>query len=447
PAGALLGEPATATVTIIDATPTLLTQNPTALQTAGPNYNTFYWNFYGVNEGASIVRIDVPCGVSGNLAIQLLSPAINPATNTHDVIRGAAETVTFALYRMPAGWQASNGYPPTIGTLVTSANYAPNTGDATTWVNLPGIPSATPCGIYLLVASVPDDDTNGWAIRSGWAGSGAPTVDLDGIFGSGDEIVQGILRQSVRHPPGTPVCTTFFQYVAPGLSSVTFHNFDLEGELPSRSWVRYYPPGSLYDPTGQTGGIAGTAAADGQWNNGTATARGGDVIANPPSGWWRIVTCTNSFVDENHFIQEGQTGVPLYLTPPPAPELALSANPAAGTVATGGSVNLAINYANQASGPAAGAARNLQLVITLPEGIGFGAGACASAPGTCSISGQVMTIEVGLVAAGAGTTFSIPLTAGATPVGAVPVAVQATANDQIGNLYRWQTTAMVRVVP
>uniref|UniRef100_UPI002ACDE241 Calx-beta domain-containing protein n=1 Tax=Chloroflexus sp. TaxID=1904827 RepID=UPI002ACDE241 len=447
PTGAVLGDPATTTVTIIDSAPALLTQNPTALQTAGPNYTAYNWNFYGVNEGASIVRIDAPCGVNGDLTIELLSPSINPATNTHDVIRDLAETATFALYRMPAGWQTSNGYPPSTGTLVTSANYAPNTGDSTTWVNLPGIPSNTPCGIYLLVASVPNNDTNGWAVRSGWSGSGPPTVDLDGIPGSGDEITQGILRQNLRHPPGTPVCTTFYQYVAPGLSSVGFHNFDLEGNIPGRSWVRYYPPGSLYDPTGQTGGIAGTASADGQWNNGTATTRGGDVIASPQPGWWRIVTCTNSLVDENHFIQEGQSGVPLYLTPPPTPDLALSATPAAGSVPTGSNVTFNLSYTNQASGPTAGAARNLQLVITLPAGVNFSTGACASAPGVCSISGNTMTITVGNIVAGGGHTFSIPLTAGPIPVGAVPIAVQAAASDQIGNPYLWQTTAIVRVVP
>ncbi|WP_298490642.1 Calx-beta domain-containing protein, partial [uncultured Chloroflexus sp.] len=447
PTGATLGDPATATVTIIDTTPALLTQNPTALQTAGPNYTTFGWNFYGANEGASLVRIDVPCGITGGLAVELLSPSINPATNPFDVIRDTAETTTFALYRMPDGWQASDGYPPTIGTPVAIANYAPNTGDATTWVSLAGIPNPTPCGIYILEASVPNNDTNGWAVRSGWTGSGAPAIDLDGLPGSGDEITQGILRQTLRHPPGTPVCTTFFQYVAPGLSSVTFHNFDLEGNLAGRAWVRYYPPGSLYDPTGQTGGIPGTASADGQWNNGTATTRGGDVIASPQPGWWRIVTCTNHPTAENYFIQEGQTGMPIYLTPPPAPALALNATPTSTTVITGSSTTLSITYANQANGPAAGAAHNLQLTITLSDGIGFSAGACAAIPGSCNVSGPVMTIDIGLVAAGAGDTLSIPLSAGTMPVGAAPIAVQATATDQIGNLYRWQTTTMVRVVP
>ncbi|WP_298820697.1 Calx-beta domain-containing protein, partial [uncultured Chloroflexus sp.] len=447
PIGANLGEPATATVTIIDSNPTLLTQNPTALQTAGPNYNDYGWNFYNSSEGASVIRIDVPCGVSGGLVVELLSPSINPTTNPRDVIRGSAETATFALYRMPTGWQAGDGYPPSTGTLVTSATYAPNTGDATTWVSLPGISGPTPCGIYLLLSSVPDNDTNGWAARSGWAGSGSPTVDLDGIPGTGDEIVQGILRQSLRHPPGTPVCTTFYQYVAPGQSSVAFHNFDLEGENPSRAWVRYYPPGSLYDPTGQSGGIAGTASFDGQWNNGTATTRGGDVIANPTPGWWQIVTCTSSFVDENHFAQEGQTGVPIYLTPPPAPELTLQATPSATTIPAGSAFNLTIDYTNQAGGPTAGAARDLQLTITLSEGIGFVAGACASAPGACSVTGQVMTIDLGLLAAGVGNTFTIPLVAGSSPVGAAPIAIQATAVDQIGNPYVWAEYAIIRVTP
>jgi hypothetical protein len=443
--GATLGDPAIATVTIVDAEAVLLTQNPTALQTAGPNYTTYNWNFYGVNEGASIVRIDVPCGVTGQLAVELLSPSINPTTNPWDVIRGTAETTTFALYRMPVGWQASDGYPPTVGTLVTSATYLPNTGDATTWVSLPGISNPTPCGAYLLVVSVPDNDTNGWAVRSGWSGSGAPTVDLDGIPGSGDEIVQGILRQSLRHPPGTPVCTTFFQYVAPGLSSVTFHNFDLNDV--GTAWVRYYPPGSLYDPTGQSGGIVGTASNDGQWNNGSATARGGDVIPSPQPGWWRIVTCTNSASSENHFIQEGQTGVPLYVTLPPAPDVNVQATSSASSVSTESSFDLTVSYDNQASGITAGAARNLRLTITLPGGISFASGACTAAPGPCTISGQVMTISVGLLAAGNGNTFTVPLVAGSVPVGAVPITVQASATDQSDHPYLWQDSTIVRIVP
>jgi len=442
--GATLGNPAIATVTIVDAEAVLLTQNPTALQTAGPNYTTYNWNFYGSNEGASIVRIDVPCGVTGQLAVELLSPSINPTANPTDVIRGTAETTTFALYRMPVGWQASDGYPPTVGTLVTSATYLPNTGDATTWVSLPGISNPTPCGAYLLVVSVPDDDTNGWAVRSGWSGSGAPTVDLDGIPGSGDEIVQGILRQSLRHPPGTPVCTTFFQYVAPGLSSVAFHNFDLNDV--GTAWVRYYPPGSLYDPTGQSGGIVGTASNDGQWNNGSATARGGDVIPSPQPGWWRIVTCTNSASSENHFIQEGQTGVPLYVTLPPVPDVALQLT-SASSVTTESNFNLTINYSNQANGITAGAARNLQLSITLPDGISFAPGACTAAPGPCTISGQVMTINAGLLTAGSGNTFTVPLVAGSVPVGAAPITVQANAADQSDHPYLWRGYTMVRIVP
>jgi len=346
---------------------------------------------------------------------------------------------------MPAGWQASDGYPPTVGTLVTSATYLPNTGDATTWVSLPGISNPTPCGAYLLVVSVPDNDTNGWAVRSGWSGSGAPTVDLDGIPGSGDEIVQGILRQSLRHPPGTPVCTTFFQYVAPGLSSVTFHNFDLNDV--GTAWVRYYPPGSLYDPTGQSGGIVGTASNDGQWNNGSATARGGDVIPSPQPGWWRIVTCTNSASSENHFIQEGQTGVPLYVTLPPAPDVNVQATSSASSVSAESSFDLTVSYDNQASGITAGAARNLRLTITLPGGISFASGACTAAPGPCTISGQVMTISVGLLAAGNGNTFTVPLVAGSVPVGAVPITVQASATDQSDHPYLWQDSTIVRIVP
>ncbi|WP_322816600.1 beta strand repeat-containing protein, partial [Chloroflexus sp.] len=444
PTGATLGDPSTATVTIVDAAPVLLTQDPTALQTAGPNYTTYSWNFYGTNGGISIIRIDVPCGVSGQLAVELLSPSINPAANFIDAIRGAAESTTFALYRMPVGWQAGDGYPPTVGTLVTSATYPPNTGDATTWVALPGIPSTTPCGVYLLVASVPDNDTNGWAVRSGWSGSSVPTVDLDGIPGSGDEIVQSIVRQTLRHPPGTPFCTTFFQYVAPGQSSVAFHNFDLNDV--GSAWVRYYPPGSVYDPTAQSGGIAGTASADGQWNNGTATTRGGDVILSPQPGWWRIVTCTNSATSENHFIQEGQTGIPLYLNIPPTPDVVLQAS-SVSSVSTGNTFNLAVDYTNRASGITAGAARNFQITITLPNGISFGSGACAGTPGTCTISGQTMTINVGLLAAGSSNIFSIPLVAGANPVGSSPIAVQATATDQSGHPYQRQDYVIVRIVP
>jgi len=117
------------------------------------------------------------------------------------------------------------------------------------------------------------------------------------------------------------------------------------------------------------------------------------------------------------------------------------------SVSTGNTFNLAVDYTNQASGITAGAARDFQITITLPNGISFDSGACAGTPGTCTISGQTMTIDIGLLAAGSGNTFSIPLVAGANPVGASPITVQATATDQSGQPYQWQDYVIVRIVP
>jgi len=273
-------------------------------QTAGPNWNANSWNVYATppNNGYSYVRIDVPCGSSGiEVRFELTSPGLDGAEG--DRVRGEADRTVFELHHMPEGWSYAEGLPgPSAPTTVASNTYPGSAG------SLYAAPLPAGCGIYFLRAETSDNDTNGWGLRVGYGDTLAS--DLDVVGGSGDEIYVGLQQATARLAPSA--CLTLFEFVRPGLPSVTFHNYDLDGP---RGNVRYYPPSAAYDPQGRAGGIAGTASQDGQWNNGTATERGGDVIATPEAGWWRIVTC-NLGAGENHFVQEGQTDAPAYFIQP-----------------------------------------------------------------------------------------------------------------------------------
>jgi hypothetical protein len=416
-----------ATIVIVDAPASPLVQT-SFLQTGGPNFNGAGWNYYANIGGSfSYTRIDVPCFVGApGVVMQLISPEIG--TDPYDVVRGVVDTTTFELYRLPPGWsQAGAGLPaPGAPTSVVTRRYPP--GD-------PAQPFATlaagDCGSFLLRSAVSDNDTNGWGLVVGWEGSGSSTIDQDGM--PGGAISVGLQQATVRLSPANEgnACLTLYQYVAPGQAAATFHNYDLDGT----ARVRYYPPGVPYDPRALSGGIAGTISDDGTWNGSATQTRFGDTIANPAPGWWRIVTCNTNEMDENHIIQEGQTGVPVYLTPLPAPALALSV---ATPTAVGDDVfELAVTVRNRATGTAAGAAYNTAVRFTLPAGLsveGCG-GACVT-----GVGGAVQ-IDLGVLAAGAEQALTVRLQAPANT--RVPLLIAVTAEDVGRNHYRSRSAVVI----
>ncbi|NJM06428.1 hypothetical protein HC891_09890 [Candidatus Gracilibacteria bacterium] len=230
-------------------------------------------------------------------------------------------------------------------------------------------------------------------------------------------------------------CTTLYEYVAPGESSVSFHNYDMDwaaSGYDATARVHYYPPGVVYDPTGlpTVGSIAGTVGASGWWNSGSTTSRGtGDVVNNPTSGWWRIVTCAER---NNQYIQEGQQGVPAYLRQPPTPVIAASLNPGAPTAAPGDLRTVTLDLTNIASGLSAGAAQNLVLTVELPAGLSFEGAPCAM----CSVNGQRLTIDFGVQTIAAATTSQFTFQVRTVALGTQRITSYATYADLYGNQYQ-----------
>jgi hypothetical protein len=431
PAGATVRPGSTiATIVIVDQTESPLART-SFLQTGGPNLNDDGWNYYANVEGSySYARIDVPCIVDApGVVVELISPEIGD--DPYDVVRGAVDMTTFELYRLPPGWSVGDPLPaPGAPTSVTAQSYPP--GDLTQpFATL----AAGDCGSFLLRSEVSDNDTNGWGFVVGWNDPGGVTSDLDGVPGSGDEIGSGLQQATVllaSVEAGNP-CVTLYQYVAPGQAAVTFHNYDLDG----MARVRYYPPGIPYDPQALSDGIAGTVSNDNVWNgSATPQMRGGDTIVNPAPGWWRIVTCNTNPTVENYIIQEGQTGVPVYLAPPPAPALELRvANP----TAVGDDVfEVALTVRNRATGAAAGAAYNTAVRFTLPAGLSLLEG-CGNACVT-GVGGAVQ-IDLNMLAAGAEQTVTVRIQAAANL--RVPLLIAVTTEDVGRNHYRSQSAVVI----
>ena len=61
----------------------------------------------------------------------------------------------------------------------------------------------------------------------------------DGVAGTNDELVIGMAQVSFQQNSGAVACQTFYEYTTPGQASVTFNNFDMDGN----TRLRYYAPG------------------------------------------------------------------------------------------------------------------------------------------------------------------------------------------------------------
>ncbi|MEI7643750.1 MAG: Calx-beta domain-containing protein, partial [Chloroflexales bacterium] len=479
PVNVILGQ-TSATVAIIDND----TPSPAAqagfFQTAGPNYaNSNQWNFYasgGTNY--TYMRIDVPCVATSSLTpppvqIDLYDAGINTAsvggpsssTLSDEIVNvNAPETTTFELYKMPTGWSYdASGLHMPVPTILSdyvlkTATYQPDTTSGS-WNTLatiaPSINSAIDplaCGTYLLRASVARNDVNGWGIRAGWEGTPTvpptvPTAHINNAApGSGDEITVGIQQNTLRHKLGNNVCTTFYEYVRPGQATATFHNYDLDfggGATNMTARVRYYPPSASYDPLANSGGLVGVASSNGSWNGGNASTRQGDLFNSPESGWWRIVTCTDSLATQNQFIQEGQTDQASYIAQPGTPALDLSLTPSAATVAASKAITFTLGYTNTSSGITAGAAVHTTFTVNLPSQMT--AVSCGGAV-SCTQTGSILRITVPTVGAGKSGAVTIQTTAGSS-TGLVGLSLLASYDDVVGNPYVGSAGTTVQIIP
>ena len=442
------------------------TDSPFHFQTNGPNVPLGTGDWYtstapGAGSGYHYFRLTIPCVWPSNVAvhIDLLSPEMNEKadiTGADEEPNGDLDSTEFELYGPGASVGPEDATPaPGAGTLRTVYQPSKNAED---WVRFATIDPAV-CGPRVLRSAVlandpsnpkgTGDDQNGWRLRFGRDDDTNPnntppanTSDLDGIPGSGDELLVGMVATTYQHSAAGTPCETFYEYVKPGSASLTFHNFDMDG----KERVRYYAPSAVYDPLALAGGVAGSiSTVQGTWNGSDAVSRSGDTITNPETGWWRLVSCINS---NNQYIFEGQRGVPIYFDQPPTPVLSITKTDGATSVVRGTQTTYTMVVRNTAAGPTRGAAHDVVVTDTLPAGLSFVSCAIAApATGTCGAVGQVVTAPLsGVLPAGAQATVNVTATVADAAPDTVTNPAVVTYADVVDNPYRSSTSDVNAVV-
>lgn len=422
------------------------------IQTGGQNAGVGIGDWYtsddaGAGSGFHYITITVPCGwPSGTpLHIDLFSPEMNQvagALGQGDEPRNNYDFTQFELYGPnatigPGYDQPALGGPGSLGPVTYSPGAAPEA-----WVRFATLTPAT-CGTYVLRSAVlttapgEGDDDNGWRLRVGSDNDGLPnnppppnSDNPDGVPGTNDELIVGQVQITYQQSVGGLQCLTLYQYIPPGQASATLNNFDLDASGPP-TLVTYYAPSDTFDPTGQVGGTAGTLSISGQWNQGTI-ARGGDTIANPEAGWWRIVTCLSA---NNQFIQEAQAGVGVYFSQPPIPTLAIGKTDGTTVAPAGGDLTYVITVTNTSSGPTAGAAHAVVVTDTIPTNSTFvGCMIVPPATGSCSNSLGLVTAALdGWINAGDSVDVEITVTVDPDATGTVSNDASVMYEDVLGN--------------
>jgi uncharacterized repeat protein (TIGR01451 family) len=411
----------------------------------------------GGNPDAStrdyLIRIIVPPGWnrSTSIAVDLYSPEMNAnAAGKADESDNTPSSPN-QLSHWLEGVNGNSG-TRTVGdtrfdligpdgtTVVQTTTYAPSVAQER-WVRFFTITNPTPGATYSLHALSHDDDQNGWILRVGHDNNADPADGLpanadnpDGPPGTNDELGLGITRTSFQHDAADGTSLTLYQYVAPGQAAVHFHNFDMDGNVS----VQYV------SPSGVT--FAGTVSGNAVWNGGDGTNRGaGDVINNPEAGWWKIITSTNA---HNQFIQEGQTGIPLYYAQPTTPQLTVTKDDGRTAVLAGDQLTYTITVKNVASGATAGAANNVVVTDALPAGTtfvgaAFGPGVSGTVSGPAVGANGTVTFTnltfngLAWLNAGASATFTITVRVSPSVAPGTVIANSARVDyaDQLGDPY------------
>ncbi|MBA3470209.1 MAG: DUF11 domain-containing protein [Herpetosiphonaceae bacterium] len=412
----------------------------------------------GTAPGYHYVSFNVPCGWPASLPvyIDLFSPEMNSNTPLSDEISAPSTDDTyFELYNVGTIVTSPNiPAPGAAGSLGPQTVYAPS-GAAPQWSRFGTLAAPVTCGPYVVRSAVQTNDQNAWRMRIGTDSdadpNNAPPANYDnpdGVAGTNDEITLGIAQTSYQHNETIAAnqCITLYQYVDPGQATVAFHNFDMD----SNQRVRYYAPSATLDPNANAGGVLGTVSGASVWNGGTGTVRGpGDVIVNPESGWWRIVTCVGN---NNQYIQEGQNGVPTYYSQPPTPVMLLTKSDGRTTTFPGDTLNYTMAFTNISNAtPNPGAAINVTLVDTLPANATYVAGSCAINPpytGTCSEAGGVVTYNIiEAVNAGASGSVQASVTVNAGASGTVVNNVTLSYEDGLGNPFLPVNASDTDIIP
>jgi uncharacterized repeat protein (TIGR01451 family) len=430
---------------------TVKTFGATAGLAAGDWYTTP--TLAGGGGGSDYVTFDIPCGwpSSQPIYVDIFSPGIDTGAGTRDTVTGTPDSTEFELYGPGAVvGPGFNSPAPGLGIPGYRFSYQPDAlspdWEGFTQILGPGSDPALTCGKYVLRASVlggdafnpagGTDDGNAWALRIGTDNDTDPTNappansdDFDNTPGTGDEITGGLVNTPVQQSTGGTACLTTFEYVAPGTASITLNNFGMGGGR-----VRYYAPSDTYDPTATAGGTAGTVSTALTWNNSATTARVGDTIGSPESGWWREVYCSPS---GSAFVPEGRLNVAQYLEQPPTPSLTLTATDGLTTILRGATRQTTFTIANTASGATAGTARTVVLKDTIPAGETFASCAIqAPAAGTCTqASGVVTATLTSEIDAGTSAVVKITTTVTNTATGTLTHNATVDYTGMLGNVY------------
>ncbi|HEY0733863.1 MAG TPA: SdrD B-like domain-containing protein [Herpetosiphonaceae bacterium] len=419
----------------------------TYIQTNGPAAGLTKGDWYtdaGTGNGQHYVEINVPAGWPAGtpVNIDLFSPEINTTQLTlsdESETNATYSNTTFEMYAAGTVIGPGNN-TPAPGSGILLINYPSRTA-AENWVRFYTIPAPVTPGNYVLRSQARDDDQNGWRLRVGSDNDTNPNNtppanydNPDGVEGTNDEVSIGVRRISFQHDvntAGVGQCLTLYEYVAPGQASIAFHNFDLDGN----QRVRYYAPSAAYDPSGTTGGIAGTLSVDSSWNtSGTSTRGTGDVINNPEPGWWKIVTCVGN---HNQYIQEGQFSLASYYEQPPTPVMTVSKTDNLTITGPNNVQTYVLTFDNTSESTAQpGAALNVVLTDTIPTNTTYLS--CAiDAPftGTCSQAGGVVTFTLsGNVNAGVSGSVRVTVRVNSTATsGTVVNNVTLNYRDGLGN--------------
>jgi|GEM_PF-2047760 len=397
-----------------------LPDNPSfTLFTIGPDIpvsgGDWYSSRYG-DSGSHYALINIPCSWSGDesLDIDLYSPEINYSTNTNDQTPDGInyDTTIFELYGPGTEVVLPDQPGDSDRNSIIQVVYNPE-DKLESWVRLHSLPAPVACGQYVLRTATSDNDVNSWRLRVGFDNNNDPNdampTNYDRLEGSEDEIVLSTLTNLTAYVESSPDfnCVTNYQYVAPGLSQATFHNFDLNqrvGDLDAT--VDYTPPSELVNLFALQDEIPqeeGDPSASGLWNNSRDEERAGDIFENPESGWWLIQTCASS---GNRYIQEGQQGVPIYWSLPPTPYVEITLDKSSldsngPTYSVGDTIEYVIRLTNnsQQVSPNPGRAYDVQFSQVLPANMNYlGCTIDSGLSGSCDLAsdgtdGSQMTVN------------------------------------------------------
>ncbi|HEX8002999.1 MAG TPA: Ig-like domain-containing protein [Mycobacteriales bacterium] len=444
------------TAAAVDVVPTT---SPFFVQTNGATAGLAAGDWYttptaqGGGGGSHYVTFDIPCGWPQNqpIYVDIFSPRITTAAGSRDSVTGSADSTEFELYG--PGATAGPGFntpAPGAGVSGYRFSYQPDSG-APQWESFaqilgPGADPGLTCGRYVLRSAIlagdpfnptgGTDDQNYWVLRVGTdndtdTGNTPPanSDNYDNVPGTGDEITAGLANAAVQQNSGGTACLTTFEYVAPNTASITLNNFGMGGGR-----VRYYAPSDSYDATGTTGGTAGTVSGALTWNNSASTARGGDTITSPESGWWREVYCSPS---GSQFVPEGRANVTAYLEQPPTPALAAAASDGLTQIGRGATRTTTVTVTNTSTGATAGTARSVVVKDAIPAGETFASCTIqAPATGTCTHAGGVVTATLtSELDAGASATVKIVTTVSSTAIGTLTHTATVDYADGLGNAF------------